>query len=150
MSYWRAANQLSDMSSTLSTDDALTKSGKVKFTTCRENHAIGFSPENYCEVEITVQLRNHGRYEIYYNYSYHGNAGITYNPFWSHPMNRPVEQDTVLSMGHEGDIIFKNSLTEKMIEYILMSDEALSEVTGHSMPENYRINVMRMLAMLWD
>ena len=126
------------------------KRGKARFTRNRSDFGAESHPENYCEVKIKVLLMNHGRYDISYNYSYHGTAGITYNPFWSPPITRTAEQDGELSDGHEGEVIFKNSLSEKMIEYICMSNEELAEITGHAMPEDYRINVMRMLAMMWD
>jgi len=50
----------------------------------------------------------------------------------------------------DGDIVFKNELTTKMVEYLLMDDNELVEKTGLTSTQRYRINIMNSLALFWD
>ena len=49
-----------------------------------------------------------------------------------------------------GEIIYKNELTDKLTEYLLMDDEILETKTGMTTVTDYRINIMRMISNLWD
>jgi hypothetical protein len=51
---------------------------------------------------------------------------------------------------YNGEIIGCNSLTEKMVEYILMDDKDLSKYTGRTTPMDYRINLLCGILLLWD
>tara|TARA_Y100000389_G_C17137471_1_gene353244 strand:- start:115 stop:501 length:387 start_codon:yes stop_codon:yes gene_type:complete len=51
---------------------------------------------------------------------------------------------------YNGEIIACNSLTEKMVEYILMDDKDLSKYTGRTTPMDYRINLLSGILLLWD
>jgi len=50
----------------------------------------------------------------------------------------------------EGVIVTKNSLTETMIQYLLMSDEELNKQNiGRTYPQYYRVNIMKSLGLFW-
>ena len=49
-----------------------------------------------------------------------------------------------------GVIVFKNSLTEKMVEYLLMEPNELQEVIGTHWWMQYKIKIMESLAIFWD
>lgn len=46
--------------------------------------------------------------------------------------------------------ILKNTLTEKMMEYLLMPDEKLQVHSGPSSPQSYRQSVMLAITYFWD
>lgn len=46
--------------------------------------------------------------------------------------------------------ILKNTLTEKMMEYLLMSDEKLQVHSGPSSPQSYRQSVMLAITYFWN
>ena len=50
----------------------------------------------------------------------------------------------------DGDLIVKNSMSEKLIEYLLMGFDELEEFTGNSTPQGYKGNIMRAITYLWD
>jgi hypothetical protein len=50
----------------------------------------------------------------------------------------------------QGEIVKKNKMTQTMIEYLLMPDEALAEEIGMTTPQRYRMDIMHSLAKLWD
>ena len=51
---------------------------------------------------------------------------------------------------YEGDIIYKNGLTEQLIKYICMSDEDLSKVSGNVHCESYRLSIIKSIQLFWD
>lgn len=46
--------------------------------------------------------------------------------------------------------IMKNTLTEKMMEYLLMPDEKLQVHSGPSSPQSYRQSVMLAITYFWN
>lgn len=52
--------------------------------------------------------------------------------------------------GFWGDIIYKNEMTEKMIKYLLMNNDELYKVVGHSPPDIYKCNILKGIQLLWD
>ncbi len=54
------------------------------------------------------------------------------------------------NIDYDGVIVYKNEIITKMIEYLLMSDYDLQFYTRTSTVQNYRVNIMCSLGMLWD
>ena len=50
----------------------------------------------------------------------------------------------------EGVIVLKNSLTEKLVEYLLMDEDDLQKIIGTHWWMQYKIKVMESLAIFWD
>lgn len=100
------------------------------------------SPPHTCKVGITIKtlLYESGDYfyDISYSYCFSSACAGYLHPFSSN-------MDSC-----EGDIIAKNSMTEEMVRHLLMDDEALTKVSGHTCPVDYRKKIMRCLALLWD
>lgn len=61
-----------------------------------------------------------------------------------HPFYKNYEESL------RGDIIFKNSMSSLMVDYLLMDDDTLSKVSGASTPQGYRANIMMSLSQFWD
>ena len=147
-------------SSASSTDNNI-RTNSVRFTRTPCNLMREESPDDYCQLDITVIETKHGRYDITYKYSYHGAADVTFNPFWKplpyegREFGEGVPDSSVpswryMASGVDGEIIFKNSLTEQMVEYLLMSDEELSKYSGNHMPTDYRCTILHNIAKMWD
>ena len=81
-------------------------------------------------------------YDVTYTYEYAcpGSKHLT-------PFNENEGRD---SQSEDGDIIKKNAMTEKMVEYLLLDDEALGEKSGHMCPTDYKAAIMRSLSLFWD
>lgn len=51
---------------------------------------------------------------------------------------------------YEGDIVYKNGLTEQLIKYICMGDDDLSKVSGNVHCESYRLSIIKSIQLFWD
>lgn len=49
-----------------------------------------------------------------------------------------------------GEPVLKNSFTEMMYKYLLMSDSELSKYTGRTTPQHYRKSLMLSIDNFWD
>ena len=97
----------------------------------------------YCKVGIKVDeiLYDTGEkyFDIGYTYDYHGEES-----------SRRLIQPLYKADDHDGVIVLKNTMTEVMVDYLLMDDEDLQKVAGSSTAQHYRLQIMRNLNMLWD
>ena len=50
----------------------------------------------------------------------------------------------------DGEILYKNDLSEKIVEYLLMDDKELKNKTGFGTVWNYKASIMKMITHLWD
>jgi hypothetical protein len=125
---------------------------KNKFTVHNEFESNNLSKPYYL-IEITVKELKYENdkyyYDIGYNYEFvdsdtnsdkYNNKllKISLHPFY----NKNIDYD--------GVIVYKNDMVTKMIEYLLMSDDELQIFTGSSTVQNYIVNIMCSLGMLWD
>lgn len=101
----------------------------------------------YCFVETIVKYKiyenNSEKYNIDFKFNYPNKNSIKAHPFYRNPKIFDDGQDT-------GSIIEKNSFTEKLVEYLLMDYDKLSQYSGNSSPETYKKILMKQVMMLWD
>ena len=98
---------------------------------------FGYGKPNYCEVFIDIQ-ETENSYDINYEYKF-GNESKINHPFYKYPnFYRHIE----------GNTIFKNELTEKLVKYLLMDFDELKQYSGNKSPENYKSIVMIQLTLL--
>ena len=107
----------------------------------------GFSEDNFCLVNIIIQeveyIDTQKKYfYISYNFEYGKNSNIQSHPFYG---NKEMLEDNC-----EGEILYKNDLSEKLVEYLLMDDKDLSDKTGLTTVWNYKASIMKMITHLWD
>lgn len=102
----------------------------------------------FCFVDITVEEKSSGGqiiYDITYNYEFsEGELSERAHPFFYSKNKNDSPEDL------DGVIVVKNSLTEKMIEYLLMSEEELTPLIGNTWWIQYKIKIMQTLANFWD
>ena len=107
------------------------KQNKIKII-----NEFDITDKTYYFIFITVNelLYNDGNtyYEINYKYEFNSNEFI-------------LDDDLI-----EDVIIFKNKMTEIMVEYLLMDPEELSKISGASTAQYYRMTIMANLNKLWD
>ena len=128
----------------------------VTFTNVHELHT-----EHYlkCIVRITVESKisdNKPIYHIKYKYKYMiSDDGITYTKHQLKKIVKPhpfayCEKSLLETHCYEGDIIYRNSMTEEMVKFLLMPDVELEKVSGTSTVQRYRRMIMFNIARLWD
>ena len=106
----------------------------------------------YLEVKIIVtekEYENKKRfYYVDYNYKIITKSDLceakSFNIFRN---TFPFKNDDCNS---NGEVIYKNELTSKMIDYILMDDEELEKYTNNNTAQTYRSELMKALVSLWD
>ena len=86
---------------------------------------------------------NNYYYDISYEYKFNGNkkSEKILHPFYN---GKDIEEH------FESVIVYKNKMTETMVEYLLSNTEDLEKIIGETTEQCYRINVMLCLAKLWD
>ncbi len=103
-----------------------------------------FQPDLNCQVFVTVKTLRYENgdeyYDIGYRYQYNSEDAKHLNPFESSP----------LSQSDEGDIIKKNDMIKVMVDYLLMEEDQLVEMTGKTCPIEYKSQIMRALSLFWD
>ena len=105
----------------------------------------------YCDVTIIVIEKISGGLPIYditykYNIPYNSEEDLEKSKR-AHPFfySKNITEDD-----KEGVIVFRNSLTEKLVEYLLMNKEELEKISGNTWWLQYKIKIMETLAIFWD
>ena len=99
----------------------------------------------YTDVNITVERKrytnNKDFFYIKYDYAYsHNGLGTKGHPFIG----------TVYEENKDGAIIAANSMTEIMIEYLLMDAKELTKISGSVTPATYKVSIMHAITNFWD
>lgn len=113
---------------------------------------------SHYDVTITVKVlraenTNKEYYDITYAYKFvPGDAtpeDAMKNKQIMHPFHVPNERVDI-SHSQYGDIVYKNSLTSVMIEYLMMDEDTLSKQASNSSAQRYRQDIMLSLTYFWD
>jgi len=104
--------------------------------------------QSYYLITIIVKelLYDSGKifYDIGYEYEFNG---LEKSKKIIHPYHHTKD---VADLDLEGVIIYKNKMTEAMVEYLLLDPEELENQSGTTTAQSYRTNIMIGLARLWD
>jgi hypothetical protein len=104
--------------------------------------------KSYYLIKIVVKelLYDDGKifYDIGYEYEFNG---LEKSKKIIHPYHHTKD---VADLDLEGVIVFKNKMTETMVEYLLLDPEELETVSRTTTAQCYRTNIMIGLARLWD
>lgn len=121
------------------------RESSFKFRDDYDNHDNSYYDINVIVKEITYDNDpTHSYYDISYKYKYNEDEkNNKKNILKNHPFKKDMESAC-------GTIIYKNEMTDKMIEYLLMDDDNLSKISGKSTPPYYRHRIMISIASLWD
>lgn len=66
---------------------------------------------------------------------------------YPHPF---ADEDIGLAEFSNGNLIVKNTLTEQMLEFLMMTTNKLQKLIGNSCAEDYRKTIMHDIAKKWD
>lgn len=110
--------------------------------------------KQYFDITFTIKDK-HFKYNISYSWKFSDailDAPIHYLQHRIYPFPQmDYCENCRTTFDQEGVIVTKNSLTETMIQYLLMSDEELNEQNiGNIHPQYYRVNIMKSLGLFWN
>lgn len=99
----------------------------------------------FCDITTHCSEENFNN-DVYYlikiSYKYHDNVPKNIDhqesPFYNKNLKREIY----------GEFVYKNSLTQKMVELLFMDDIELSKITGNTTPIAYKINLIINLGNL--
>lgn len=118
-------------------------------------YSRGFNlKEIYCTLIITVNLKTYSNEKRFYDLSY--NWTYSKNPLREDEINpaynlHPFYNDKKFIVNHnDGEIIYKNSLTDKIVEFLLLPIDKLSLESGNVSPYQYQKSLLEMVTKLWD
>ena len=103
--------------------------------------------DNYVKITCDINIKE-TTYEISYKYKFSEKIDTIEKKTSILKILELYDNDT--RSPYEGDIIYKNSLSEHLIKYLCMSDEDLSKVSGNVHYENYRLSIIKSIQLLWD
>ena len=102
-----------------------------------------FDEDKWCEAQIKVSIINNHWYYYTIVFNYPNKNSIEANPFKNYKM---FFDDG----NNKDDIIVKNSVNEKLIEYLLMDYEELSKHCGNSTHQRYKAIIMMQIMLAWE
>ena len=112
--------------------------------------------QNQCETKISIELKTYddGRKFYYVDYTHNmlypnGSKSIC-TDVKEVKIPNPFAYFDRLKENFDGDIIAYNSLTEKLIEYLLLDDKELEKLSGSVTPQCYRKQLIHNIAILSD
>ena len=108
-------------------------------------HPLG--SDNYVEITCDINIKE-TTYEVSYKYRFSEKIDTVEKEISILKILELYDNDAMDP--YEGDIIYKNSLSEHLIKYLCMSDEDLSKVSGNVHYENYRLSIIKSIQLLWD
>ena len=50
----------------------------------------------------------------------------------------------------DGEIIVKNSLSDKFIEFLTMNEDDLNNLSGNTTVEDYKLKIIKSISLFWD
>lgn len=86
------------------------------------------------KINATIDIINDEYYQLTYIYKNN---------------DKPTKESEVLKYVNK-DLVVKNDLTQKMIDYLLMDDTELCKVTGTITPKDYKKSILLSLANFID
>lgn len=119
-----------------------------KHATFRFYDSFNKVEDEYCDVIVNVKKVQYTSGKKYFDISYSSiyskdslKGSIKINPLYRVESNEDI---------YEGDIIYVNPFTEKLIEYLLMSYDDLSNFSGSVTVEQYKEQIIKTINLFWD
>lgn len=114
--------------------------------------------DQLCNVKVVVEEKEYSHekgkphwYYISYEYEFiskkSGKTKKIENSF-KHPSNPFFGMPDAVEE-YEGTIILKNTMTEKMVEYLLLPIDEISKISGTRCPFEYKRQIMKSIALFW-
>ncbi len=108
----------------------------------------------FCNLNIKIELVKYDNqkqfYDISYTWRYSKNLSedLSENPaFKLHPLYYDKQ---FINNHNDGEIIYKNTLSDKLVEYLLLPLDELSKYSGSVSEHEYQKSLFKMVSNLWD
>ena len=96
-----------------------------------------------CNLNLKIKLKTYDTQKQYYDLTYKWNI--------TDKLDHPFYNDPEFIDSHsDGEIIFKNEITDTLIKFLMMTNTELEIESGSVHPEDYRIQIMNSLSLFWD
>jgi hypothetical protein len=119
-----------------------TKQNSFKFI-----NEFQYSDKSYYIIHVKVEEKIYSNDKYYYDISYkYKFEGLETSKKIIHPFYNGKDE----CFDNEGVIVYKNKMTEVMVEYLLADSEELEKESGSSTAQCYRTCIMLSLEKLWD
>ena len=98
-----------------------------------------------CSLYLNIDIKTYDNSKEYYYLKY----------VWSFKDNDVrnhilYDNKKFLESSNEGDIIAKNKLTDQLINFLIMKDDELEEVSGYTNSNDYKRSVIEAISLFWD
>ena len=105
-------------------------------------------PGEYCQINVKVEKKKYQDGKLYYyvNYTYQYSVENKTCQQANPLIQLSDDPDEI----YDGDIIAVNSLTDQLINYLLMPFDQLKKYTGNSTPQHYKTKIIESIKLLWD
>ena len=113
------------------------------------SNTLNNDPKYFCQLDLNIkETGNKGSelefYDISYTWSYNEwSDNSTDNP--GHRCHPFYQDQHFLEDQNDGEIISKNKLTTRMVEFLLMDFDEMVPYIGHTSPEDYKRNIMKCI-----
>ena len=94
-----------------------------------------------CTIKIIVETKLYEDGRIFYYITYENSDINSAHPFYKRKK---------LLEHLDGDIVFKNPMTENLVDMLLMNDSELSSYSGSTTPDTYRKSLMKTITLIFD
>jgi hypothetical protein len=94
-----------------------------------------------CTIKIIVETKLYEDGRIFYYITYENSDINIAHPFYKRKK---------LLEHLDGDIVFKNPMTENLVDMLLMNYSELSSYSGSTTPDTYRKSLMKTITLIFD
>lgn len=121
---------------------------------CPSTHKLNESCKMTINVEEKIYKHDKGEPHVYYiDYFYEFidvNGYIKKNTIsYKHPCC-PFYKFKDAENHYEGDIVYKNDMIEKMVNYLLMPFDEIKKYSGTTCPKEFKKQVIQSISLFWS
>ena len=98
-----------------------------------------------CVLNLSIEIKKYDNGKEYYYLSYLWNYDN--NDIKNHVL---FENKKFIENSNDGDIILKNKLTDQLINFLIMNNQDLEQISGNSMPLDYKRSIIEAISLFWD
>lgn len=96
-----------------------------------------------CNLKLKIDLKTYDTQKQYYD--------LSYKWIISNKIDHPFYHDQEFIDSHsDGEIIYKNLITDTLIKFLMKTNAELEIESGSTCPEDYRLLIMKSIALFWD
>ena len=98
-----------------------------------------------CILDLLIEKKTyHDNQEFYY-------LSYIWNLENNDVKNHPFFNDSEFMENHiDGEIIVKNSLSDKFIEFLTMNEDDLNNFSGNTIVADYKLKIIKSISLFWD